>query len=125
MASALDTWKKRTERDVELPSGTTVTIRLTTVRDEILAGTFAGPVLALARQLESGQTKVADEGLSDEDLTAWTDFRSALIARSVSKVEGEAVTLTEEDVKELPQDDQDELWMYAMRLRTLPKATGA
>lgn len=122
-AAAIAAWKKRTAREVSLPSGTTVTVELTTVRDEILAGTFTGPVLSLARQFES-QTFETGRELPDEELDAFNRFRNVMVARSVVKVEGKPVELTADDAAELPQDDLDELWLYVMRMKKLPKATG-
>ena len=118
----LAAWKAKALREVTLPSGTTVTIQLTTIRDEMLAGRFSGPVLAMARAMES-QTFEAGKELSDEDLSAFSTLQASLVAASVKAIEGVEVELSAEDVKELPRDDQDALWAYAMRLRPLPKAT--
>jgi hypothetical protein len=120
--SALDAWKKRTAREVELPSGTHVGVELVTTRDLLLAGAFPAEVIPLVREMESGGSK--DEApLTDERLEAFNRFQRILIGRTVKTVEGEPVTLTEDDVAALPQDDKDDLYLYAMRLRPLPKAT--
>jgi hypothetical protein len=122
MGKALDAWKKRSERDVKLPSGTMVTIRQTTVADQIVAGSFSAAVIPLARKYESN-TVESDKDLSDDELRTYKEFRNTLIALSIKAVAGEPVELKSEDVAELPQDDIDELWGYALRLRPLPEAT--
>ena len=122
--SNLEAWKAKSRRDVVLPSGTTVTIQLTTIRDELLAGRFSGPVLVMARQMESN-TFEANRELGDEELEAFSHLRWALIAATVVAVEGEPIELQPEDVMELPMEDQDDLWLYAMRLKRLPQVPKA
>jgi len=118
----LEAWKAKSRRTIKLRSGVTVTVELTTIRDELLAGHFQGPVMVMARQMESN-TYDANHDLTDDELKAFTELRAVIIAATVKAVEGEPVELTLADVQELPQDDQDELWLYAMRLKPLPKAT--
>lgn len=117
-------WKARSAREVELPSGTKVTVRLTTVSDEIKAGAFSGPVLEFATKLKTeGLSEVAEKADAGVD-EVWEDFRLAMIATCVTEVEGEPVDLTVDDVKELPKDDFDELFLYVWRVKALPKAGG-
>jgi hypothetical protein len=116
----LEAWKAKSRRDLKLRSGVTVTVELTTIRDELLAGRFQGPVLVMARQMESN-TFDSTHDLTDEELTAFSEIRCLLIAATVKAVDGEVVELTAADVDELPVEDQDELWLYAMRLKALPK----
>ena len=123
-AEVIAKWKAKSARDVELPSGTTVTVRLTTVADEIKAGAFAGPVLEFAEKLKTeGLADLAKDADEATDQT-WEDFRCTLIATCVTKVEGEDVDLTVDDVKELPKDDFEELFLYVWRVKNLPKVKG-
>lgn len=116
----LKKWKSLGRADVKLPSGITVTLELTTLRDEILAGSFTAPVVGLARQLESGVAELNKE-LTDEELKNVSSLKNTLISRTIVAVEHEPVRLTEEDVSDLPVEDLDDLWLYAMRLKPLIK----
>jgi hypothetical protein len=118
--SAVEQWKARSAREVELPSGTKVTIRLTTIRDEILAGSFSTPVLALARKMEAG-TLNAEEDLTDDTLREFSEFIHTMVARAVVAVDGEPIELAAEDIAGLPGDDVDEIWAYVQRQKRLPK----
>lgn len=117
-------WKARSAREVELPSGTNVTIRLTTVADEIKAGAFAGPVLEFAHKLKSeGLAEVATKADKDSEIDEqWEDFRASLVAACVTQIEGQDVTLSFDDAKGIPKDDFEELFLYIWRVKSLPKA---
>lgn len=118
---ALDAWVSRVNREEEMPSGATVTYFLPSVRDMILAGDFPAPILAVARQFESGKLDL-NKTMSDEELEHWAEFRNRVIAKMVVKVEGEDVELTHEDVGKLPPDDAEALFARALRLVNAPKA---
>ncbi len=114
-------WKRRSVREVELPSGAKVGLRLTSIRDEIIAGSFSGLVLDIAKKVES-QAMDTDKVYSEDELRDFSEFRNTLIARCVASIEGEAVELDVEDVASIPSDDQDDIWLYVSRVKRLPKA---
>lgn len=118
MSEALTRWKSRRRGIVVLPSGTEVGIELVSVAVEILAGTFPAQVVGLARAMESNTADLEHE-LSDDELTQARRYRHIVISRMVKSADGEEVTLSEEDVAELPEGDQEMLWAYHLRLLPL------
>ena len=117
MSSSLEAWKAKALQDMTLPSGTSVTIRLPNLRDCIVAGEVP---LAVLSRLDAAQAK--PEELSPDDLRQQQSLERELVRSMVVAVEGEAVSLTAEDVAALPQDDYTALVSAALRLEKTPKA---
>lgn len=101
-----------------LPSGTKVTLHLTTPSDLILAGKFEGPVIALARKIEAGTLDETVEA-TDEDIVTAKRFRRTVVASMIDAIEGEAVALGPDDLDGLPEADVDDIWLYHLRLKML------
>lgn len=97
-----------------------VTIHLTTPSDLILAGKFEGPVVALARKVEAGNVDDITEA-TDEEIAAARTFRRTIVASMVDAIDGEPATLTADDLDGLPEEDVEDLWLYHLRLRPLPR----
>ncbi len=118
MTTALEKWQARSVREVELPSGTKIKLRLTNVQDEILAGSFSAPILALAKKVAVGN--LDEEDVDEETLRNTQEFMRTMISKSVVELDGEPISLSLDDVKDLPADDVDEIWAYIRRLKALP-----
>lgn len=103
---ALELLRSRNRFEETLPSGLKVMIRLPRIRDCILAGGVPLPVL-------DHIVKAASNGgapeVSNEVAAQMARFQDEIVRRSVVAIEGEAVTLTTEDVGEFSQDDYDRI----------------
>ncbi len=118
--SALEELRKRNRFEETLPSGLNVTLRLPRIRDCIIAGNVPLPVLQ--HLMESAKQNGDAPETSMEEAQAMARFQDEIVRRSVVALEGEAVSLTLEDVAELHQDDYDRIVAVATREETSPKA---
>jgi len=103
---ALELLRSRNRFDETLPSGLNVTIRLPRIRDCILAGGVPLPVL-------DHLVKAASNGgapeVSNEDAAHMARFQDEIVRRSVVAIDGQAVTLTTDDVSDFSQEDYDRI----------------
>lgn len=115
--SVLDKLKASNRQDVLMPSGFTYTIRLPRLQDLIASGDVPMPILS-----KLGEADPADA--TPEELQAMIRFNDSVVCASVVAVDGEAVTLTMDDVRDIPPDDATKVVAIALRTEALDPTEG-
>jgi hypothetical protein len=108
--SNLDTWKSRSIFTAELPSGTLVKGRYIDMETALMGGGFDFSVLQ-GLSSEEAQDAPADPAAVAEGLR----YKRFVVTSCLLEVEGEAVTLTEQDYALLPDEDRTAFFNLAIR----------
>jgi len=109
----------RKRYDVTLPSGMNVTIRLPRLRDCILAGNVPLPVL---KHLQDAASNGGEPELTSDEMASMARFQDEVVRQTLIAIDGDAVTMTQEAVADLEQEDYDALVSYGTRVLPVPKA---
>lgn len=119
--TALDELRAAITGDVKLPkSGITATLVLPRVRDFFITGEMPLPVLEEI-QVAAKEGKDADEaGLNLTQRAQVAAFNDWCVVESVTALDGEAVELTEDDLRAFEEEDLNAIVLYATRSTPLP-----
>jgi hypothetical protein len=118
--SVLDRLRAEHEYEIKLPSGLTATITLPWVQDCIAAvGDVPLPVL---QKLEKQANAETPTDLTSGDMAVVTAYNNAMIRLAVRSLDGEPVTLPDDEPVSAFLDEADamEVVAYASRSKPLP-----
>lgn len=119
--TALDTLRSAITGDVVLPkSGITATLVLPRVRDFFITGEMPLPVL---EEIETAAKEGKDADAAGLNLTQRAQvaaFNDWCVIESVTALDGEAVELTEADLRAFEEEDLNAIVLYATRSTPLP-----